>query len=166
MARRRFDDGGANGVKIVEHDRPPRGHAAPALHLRRQDERVVLDDLARLRLAVFHGDEFRAGGDDGHARAAVDADGGMARPGQRAQINRPQAVIGRQHQLGGDHVLAHRPDVVPGRHGGANLDARAAVGQRHRLDVLDHDDRVGPGRQRVAGVDGLGLWSRGEGVKG
>jgi len=159
-------DGRADGFEVIGHDGQAGGDATPRLHLRRQHQRIALDDAPRLRLLGPGGHQFRAGGDDGHARPPVDADGGMARPGQRAQIDRPQPVVGGQHQLGGHHVLAHRPDVLPGRHGGANLDARAAVGQRHRLDVLDHDDRVGPGRQRVAGVDGLGLWSRGEGVKG
>ena len=33
-------------------------------------------------------------------------------PGNRAQIDRANGVVDRQHQLRGDHVFAHQPDVI------------------------------------------------------
>jgi hypothetical protein len=100
--------------------------------------------------------QLGAGGDDRHARAAVDGDLGMAAAGDGADVLRADAVVGGQHQFGRHHVLAHRAHIAPGRHRRQNLDA-VAVRRRHRLRLLDHDHGVGVGRQRVAGVDGKGL---------
>ena len=68
-------------------------------------------------------------------------------PGGR-DVDGAQAVPLGEQQLGGADVLADRAHVLPGR--GGSPDLRRAV---HPVDVLAHDDRVGPVRERVAGVD-------------
>ena len=62
-------------------------------------------------------------------------------------------MIRGQHQFCGDHVFTQRAHGRPRRDRRANLDVRLV----DRVDVLDHDHRVGPGGQRIAGIDVLGL---------
>ena len=110
-----------DGGIIIDQRRQPVGQPAPLAHHRGQHQRVVLDDGAGVeRGARRH--QFGAGGLDRHARFAADAQLAMARAGRRADVLRPQPMIGRQDQLGRDHVLAHRPDMLPRRHRGEDLD--------------------------------------------
>jgi hypothetical protein len=63
-------------------------------------------------------------------------DGAGGRRG--GDVDRPQAMPGRQQQLGGAHVLADRAHVLVGRDGGAQLRARGVV----VVDMLAHDDGI------------------------
>jgi hypothetical protein len=72
-------------------------------------------------------------------------------PGQRAQVNRPQPVIGRQHQLRRHHVS---PIDRTWCHGGRAARINAWGVQRHRLDVFDHSTALAQG-EAVAGIDRL-----------
>ncbi len=141
----------ADRVVGVCQRRQARGQPAPLRHHCGDDQRVVLDDVAGLQRAARR-DQFRAGRLDGDARAAAHVEPHVARACGRADVLGPQRVVGGQDQLGRNHVLTHRPDVLPRRDRRENLDLRA-VCRVHRLDVLDHDDCIGAGGQGVAGVD-------------
>jgi hypothetical protein len=77
----------------------------------------------------------------------------MAGRDQRTEIDRTEQVVFRQDELRGDQVLAHRPDVLPWCDGRQDLQAVIT----EILDLLGHDDRVGVGRQRIAGIDPCGV---------
>ena len=143
----------ANIPRLVGHAGQHPGLAARRAYLGRQHQTVGFDDLARRgRDAWRH--QLAAGRQDVHARPASQQHAVMAAAGQRPQIHRPQHVVGRQHQFAGDHILAQRPHVLPGRDRAANCDAFAV----QFLRMLDHDDAVRAWRQRVAGVDWLRLF--------
>ena len=156
-------DGRLDALVIVRDDGIARRLAAPFAHLGRQHERVVFDNVARLEailIDLLDRHQFRAGRDDRHARLAAHVDRRMSAPGNRAQVNRRQDMIGRQHQFGGDHVLAHRAHRCPRRDAGLNLDATAGGLIADGLRLLDHDDGIGPGGKRIAGVHVLRLSAR------
>ena len=72
----------------------------------------------------------------------------MARRQHGPQVVGSQTVVARQQQLGRHHVLTHQAHVLPG--GGGLVDGHGVPALVAHL--LDHDHRVGPGRQRLAGV--------------
>ncbi len=111
----------ADGGIIVGQRREAVGQPAPLAHHRGQHQRVVLDDGAGVERGAGR-DQLGAGGLDRHARFAADAQLAVARAGRRADVLRPQPVVGRQDQLGRDHILAHRPDVLPRRDRGEDFD--------------------------------------------
>ncbi len=92
-------NGGADSRRLIRRDRQTGRQSAPAGDLRRKHDTVVLNDLPGLNLprCLFDGQQFAAGGDNRHARLPVDGDRRMSGSGDRAQVNRAQAVIGRQH---------------------------------------------------------------------
>ncbi len=73
---------------------------------------------------------------------------GVSRREQCAQIVGSQPVGARQEQFRGDDILANQSDVIPWRHRLENLH-RFIIELPH---VFNHDDCVGPSRERVARV--------------
>ncbi len=147
--RGRGAHGRGDGVRVVRHDPGDRRRAARLTRLRREHERVGVEDVARFEAGADRAD-LVAGRDHRHDGRAADRELGRPGRGARGDIHRAQAMPLRQQQLGGADVLADRPDVLVGRDGGAQLGPVAGA-----VDVLAHDHRVVAGGQRVAGVDDL-----------
>ena len=143
----RFFERPDNFGQLIHNPRPAFGVAAPLFDKGAGHPRVELDDPSRLgRLARFN--QLRAGRNDANRWSGQDRNRGVSGGQQGAEVVRPQGVAARQQRLGGDDVLADQADVLPGRGGVSDFHLGVALPEH----LLDHDDRVGPGRQRAAGV--------------
>ena len=140
--------GGANGVEVVGDDVAALRRGAPGFGQGAEHEAVEFDQFAGPRVPA-DGNEFAAGGNHGHAGRRDNLYLGVPGGGQGAEVAGFQAAALGEHQFGGHDVLAHWPDVLPGRGGGDDLDRAVTT----IVDVFDHDHGVGVGRHGVAGVD-------------
>src|SRR6266511_5047921 len=109
---------------VIWGHRQPAGRAAPLGDLAGQHQRVELDDLAWLDVWARL-DQFRPGRHDRDARAAADLHVGAPARGGRAEVDRAEHLALGQDKLSRDDVLAHRPDVLPGRDWCHDLDLLA-----------------------------------------
>ena len=160
-----FHDAVAERGVVIGQGREAGGQAAPLAHHCGQHQRVILHDVAGAQLAAGR-HQLAPGWLDRHAWLAAHDQRGVARSGRRADVLRPQLVVGWQDQLRGDHILSHRPHVLPGRHRGENFDClrsndfsrcgsrttKVVTTKIPALHILHHDDRVRAGWEGIAGV--------------
>ena len=133
---------------IVAGARIPDRHTAPFADESRQHRRIEIDHRAWRRfLAGLN--QLITGGNDADPRPRLDPHRRMTGRQQRAQIVGAQPMGTGQQQLGGDDVFTDQAHMIPRRHRFENLDG----GRIDLVHFLDHDDGVGPGRQRVTGID-------------
>ena len=118
----------------------------PSLLLHARRERVGIDvaHLAGAGAAIGR-DDLVAGGEHRHAGAEVHFDVDDADAGEQPHILRPEARAPAQDGLPALHVLRPAEHVLAGCDPALRLNGRGAVG----LDLLEHDDGVGPPRHHA-----------------
>ena len=143
-----FGDGRFQQIDLILDDRVDDGVGTPVGEHGGEDGGVELRDVAgfQVRVAV---DDLIAGGDDTEDRALHDLDLVDTGGHEGADKGGSHDGVGRDDHIAHADVLTHLADIVPGDAGGVQEDVPVLCLD----DVLDHDDRVGVLRQRVAGVD-------------
>ena len=143
-----FRDGRFEEVDLVFHDRVDDAVCAPVRKHGREDGGVEFRDVTgfQVRVAV---DDLITGGDDAEDRTLHDLDLIDTGCHEGTDESGGHDGVGRDDHIAHADVFADLADVVPGDAGGVQKDVSVLC----LNDVLDHNDRVGVLRQRVAGVD-------------
>ena len=131
---------------VVSHDGGADSHAAGLLDHCTEHERVRVHELPRCELSA-HRHELVAGRQDRHGGALPGEDRRLSRRGGNGEVGGAEAATGLEQQIARRNVLAHLANVGVGDR--LVLDGRSC----RQDDVLAPDDRIRPGRQRIAGVD-------------
>src|SRR2546425_1580389 len=141
-------DGGANRVRAVGDAAELDSLTACETDLCGEREIVAVANLERAGL-LLHGDEFVAGGKNGHARLLVHSDAMRAHLSGERRFREADALAGFQENRAGAGLAAAGNDVLPALHRAIEGDAVGIT-----LRVFDHHDGVGAGRNGSAGHDG------------
>ncbi len=143
-------EGGFGGGRVVGDERVGFGAGAGGLGERGEGDAVALVDLAGKKgLAGFA--EFVAGGEEAEDGLRVNAHGGDAGGGEKAQLRGGQrgADVSERGLL--FDIFGAKTNVLPG--GGRRGENGAGGVGGIELDVFLHDDGVGAGREHGASED-------------